>query len=289
MVLEFLIRRLAAIAIVTLAVLLFRFWISSPPPRPQVAAAGPRAGLPDACAAGSRAGRAMLDEKIKTPDGVLLTVRTPKDYDPTRAYPLIVVYPPAGMGPRRAETFYNLTTLATGRGFILAYSNHRPLTREAVAAQAKVAATVQSLFCVDGASITFLGHSDGGTIAEGLVTFARSATPPPQSVVASGAGVTKSDLAEAGCPRIPSVMIMHNPADKLFPDFGKAAADYWRTCASCSAQDAQPPKSGCKEFKGCADGRRVVYCETQAPHDGWPDLNAEILDFIQGKPADRKP
>lgn len=289
MVLEFLVRRLAAIAIIALAALIFRFWLSSPPPRPQVAEAGPRAGLPDACAAGSRTGRPVLDEKIKTPDGLLLTVRTPKDYDPTRAYPLIVVYPPTGMGPRRAETFYNLTTMATGRGFVLAYSNHKPLTREAVAAQAKVAATVQKLYCVDGASITFLGHSDGGTVAEGLVTFARNATPPPQSVVASGAGITRADLAEAACPRIPSVMIAHNPADQLFPDFGKDAAEYWRNCASCSASDVHTLKSGCKEFRGCSDGRRVVYCETRSPHDAWPELNAEILDFIQGKTTDRKP
>lgn len=289
MVLEFFFRRLAAMAIVALAALIFRFWLSSPPPRPQVAAAGARAGLPEACAAGSRSGRPMLDEKIKTPDGVLLTVRTPKDYDPTRAYPLIVAYPPAGMGPRKAETFYNLTTMATGRGLIVAYSNHRALTRDAVAAQAKVAATVQTLFCVDGASITFLGHSDGGTVAEGLVTFARSATPPPQSVVASAAGITKSDLAEAACPRIPLVMILHNPADQLFPDFGKGAADYWRNCASCSASDVLTLKSGCKEFKGCSDGRRVAYCETRSPHDSWPELNTEILDFIQGKGTVRTP
>ena len=223
MVLEFLLRRLAAIAIVTLAALIFRFWISSPPPRPQVAAAGPRVGLPEACAAGSRTGRPVLDEKIKTPDGVLLTVRTPKDYDPTRAYPLIVVYPPAGMDPRRAETFYNLTTVATGRGFIVAYSDHRRLTREAVAAQSKIAATVQNLFCVDGASVTFLGHSDGGTVAEGLVTFRpQRDTPAPERGGQRSWHNASRIWSMRPVREFPSVMIVHNPADQLFPDFGEA-------------------------------------------------------------------
>jgi polyhydroxybutyrate depolymerase len=289
MLMEFLIRRLIALAVIAFFILVGSFWLRSPPPPPQVEAAGAQAGIPEACARGSRAGPADLDKKIRTADGLHVVVRTPKDYDPERAYPLIVVYPPARMSPRRSEFFYDLTTQATSRGFILAYSNHMPLTREAIAAQAKVAATVQKLFCIDGAAITFLGHSDGGSIAEGLVTFGRSFTAPPENVVASAAGVTRADLAEAACPRVPAIMIVHNPADRLFPDFGRAAAEYWRRCASCSATRARKTKSGCMEFKGCSDGRRVVYCETRAPHSAWPQLNAEILNFIQGRPLFRAP
>lgn len=280
---EFFLRRVVALGLIVLFSAMFLFWLSSPPPRPQVAAAGARAGLPNACPPGSRVGRADIDEKIKTADALRVVVRTPKDYDPTRAYPLIIVYPPAGMTPRRSEIFYELTTLATERGYVVAYSDYLHLTREAVAAQAKVGAMVQSLFCIDAMSITFLGHSDGGSIAEGLVTFGRATTAAPQVVVASAAGVTRTDLVEAACPRIPAVMIIHNRADQLFPDFGRGAAEYWRACASCAPMDSNMTKSGCREFRNCADGRRVVYCETSAAHSAWPRLNSEIIDFISKK------
>jgi polyhydroxybutyrate depolymerase len=278
---EFFLQRVVALGLIAIVTAMFLFWLSSPPPRPQVAAAGAQAGLANACPAGSRAGRADIDEKIKTADGLRVVVRTPRDYDPTRAYPLIVVYPPAGMNPRRSEIFYDLTTPATERGYIVAYSDHQPLTREAVATQAKVAATVQKVFCVDGMSITFLGHSDGGSVAEGLVTFGRNMTAPPQAVVASAAGITRTDLVGAACLKIPAVMIIHNRSDQLFPDFGRGAAEYWRSCASCAPLDANVTKSGCRAFRNCADGRRVVYCETSTTHASWPHLNNEILDFIK--------
>jgi polyhydroxybutyrate depolymerase len=278
---EFFLRRLVALGVITLVSAMFIFWLSSPPPRPQVAAAGAKAGLPNACPVGSRVGRADIDEKIKTTDGLRVVVRAPKDYDPTRAYPLIIAFPPAGMNPRRSEVFYDLTTLATERGYIVAYSDHLPLTRQAMATQSKVTTTVQGLFCVDGMSITFLGHSDGGSVAEGLVTFGRNTTAAPQAVVASGAGVTRTDLVGAACPKIPAVMIIHNRTDQLFPDFGRGAAEYWRTCASCAPMDSNVTKSGCREFRNCADGRHVVYCETAAAHSAWPRLNTEIIDFIR--------
>jgi polyhydroxybutyrate depolymerase len=283
--LHFFVQRLTAIVILMLLVAIFRFWLSSPPPRPHVAPAGGQAGKPSACPTGSRTGRPDLDESLRTPEGLRIVVRTPKDYDPTRAYPLIVVYPPAGLNARRSEAFYNLTTQATRRGFIMAYSDHMPLTREAMAAQAKVAATVQSLFCVEGEALTFLGHSDGGSAAEGLVTFARNKSLPPRIVVASAAGVTRVDLSDSTCPKIPSVMILHNKTDRLFPDLGRGAAEFWRACASCTPSDLNAITTGCKEFRGCAEGRRVVYCETTTPHGRWPEMSVEVLDFIQGKPV----
>jgi hypothetical protein len=33
---------------------------------------------------------------LQTSDTLTIAVRTPSDYDPTRAYPLLVVFPPAG-------------------------------------------------------------------------------------------------------------------------------------------------------------------------------------------------
>ena len=45
------------------------------------------------------------------------------------------------------------------------------LSPSAVSRRAKVAATVASFFCVDESSIAYLGHSDGGAMAEGIPVY----------------------------------------------------------------------------------------------------------------------
>lgn len=64
------------------------------------------------------------------------------------------------------------------------------LSPSAVSRRAKVAATVASFFCVDESSIAYLGHSDGGAMAEGIPVYVSKAGAAPRSVVASAAGTT---------------------------------------------------------------------------------------------------
>jgi polyhydroxybutyrate depolymerase len=269
---------IAMVLILGLGVLVF-----SPPARPKVAAAGPESGIAAACSPGSRTGHADLDANLQTSDRLTLAVRTPSDYDSTRAYPLLVVFPPAGYNRRQSETFYDLTTEATRRGFIVAYSDHLGLSPTAVSRQAKVAATVASFFCVDEASIAYLGHSDGGSMAEGIPAYVAGAAP--RSIVASAAGITREDLATMACPSIPAVLIVHSRTDERFPDFGRGAAAYWGRCAACAPENLDALAGGCRDFSGCAGGRRVTYCETSLPHKRWPSMNTTMLDFIQGGKA----
>jgi polyhydroxybutyrate depolymerase len=269
---------IAMVLILGLGVLVF-----SPPARPKVAAAGPESGIAAACSPGSRTGHADLDANLQTSDRLTLAVRTPSDYDSTRAYPLLVVFPPAGYNRRQSETFYDLTTEATRRGFIVAYSDHLGLSPTAVSRQAKVAATVASFFCVDEASIAYLGHSDGGLMAEGIPAYVAGAAP--RSIVASAAGITREDLATMACPSIPAVLIVHSRTDERFPDFGRGAAAYWGRCAACAPENLDALAGGCRDFSGCAGGRRVTYCETSLPHKRWPSMNTTMLDFIQGGKA----
>jgi polyhydroxybutyrate depolymerase len=268
---------IAGAAIVAVGILVF-----SPPARPKVAAAGAESGIAAACNPGSRTGRANLDDNLQTSDRLTIAVRTPSDYNPTRAYPLLVVYPPAGFTRRQSESFYDLTTEATRRGFIVAYSDYLSLSPTAVAQQAKVAATVASFFCVDEASIAYLGHSDGGLMAEGIPAYVRKAGAAPRSIVASAAGITGDDLATMACPTIPAVLIVHSRADERFPDFGRAAVAYWGRCAACAPADLSALADGCRDFSGCDSGRRVTYCQTSLPHKRWPSMNTAMLDFIQG-------
>lgn len=248
---------------------------------PDAAPAGPNAGIPAACEPGSRTGHANRDDSVRSSDGLRLLVRTPSDYDPTRAYPLLVVYPPAGSDRRQSERFYGLTTEATRRGFIVSYSNHLPLSRDAIFSQAKVSATVAARFCVDTHAIAYLGHSDGGAMAEGIPAFAPAGGPPPSAIVASAAGITFDDLNAVKCPPIRSVLIVHNHKDRRFPDFGRGTAAYWGSCASCKPAHLDSLTYGCHDFSGCAEGRRVTYCETSEPHKRWPGLNPFMLDFIE--------
>ncbi len=256
-----------------------------PPARPKVAAAGPESGIAAACSPGSRTGHADLNDNLQTSDQLTLAVRTPSNYDPTRAYPLLVVFPPAGYNRRRSEAFYDLTTEATRRGFIVAYSDHRFLSPTAVSQQAKVAATVASFFCVDETSIAYLGHSDGGLMAEGIPAYVPNAGAVPQSIVVSAAGITSEDLATLTCPSIPAVMIVHSRTDERFPGFGRGAAAYWGRCAACAPENLDVLADGCRDFSGCVGGRRVTYCETSLPHKRWPSMNTAMLDFIQAGKA----
>ncbi|MGA9726854.1 MAG: poly(3-hydroxybutyrate) depolymerase [Methylocella sp.] len=277
--------RQTAALIATVLILAVGLLVFSAPSRPNVAAAGPDSGIAAACSPGSRTGHADLDTNLQTSDRLTIAVRTPSDYDPTRAYPLLVVFPPAGFNRRRSETFYGLTTEATRRGFIVAYSDHIGLSPTAVLHQAKVAATVASFFCVDEASIAYLGHSDGGSMAEGIPAYVPKASAAPHSIVASAAGITGEDLATMACPSIPAVMIVHSRTDERFPGFGRGAAAYWGRCAACAPADLNLLADGCRDFSGCSGGRRVTYCETSLPHKRWPSMNTAMLDFIQGGKA----
>lgn len=270
---------------IAFALVALGLWYRSAPAPLEAAAAGPQAGVAAACAPGGRTGQAGLDDSVKTSDGLRIMVRTPRDYDPTRAYPLLVVYPPAGYDRRRSEIFYGLTPEATARGFVVSYSDHLRLSQQGVSQQAKVAATVESLFCVDPASIAYLGHSDGASMAEGIPASVPAAAAAPRAIVASAAGIAREDLDTMPCPSVPAVLIVHSRADALFPDFGRGAAAYWGQCAACAPADLDGIAEGCRDFSGCAEGRRVGYCESSGPHSRWPGMNAAMLDFIQGAAA----
>ena len=244
--------------------------------------AGSNAGRAAICAPGSKVGRADYDDSVQTPAGLPILVRTPLDYDPSRAYRLLVVFPPAGLDRKRSELFYRLTSEATRHGFVVAYSDHVPLSGFAVSLQAAVAASVAGRFCIDRDLTAYLGHSDGGSMAEGVPAFMPGDRVGPAVVVASAAGITGTDLASAACPRIPAVLIVHSRDDERFPGFGWSAALYWAGCAGCAKADIAMASTGCRSFEHCGDGRRVAYCETDGRHESWPDMNRAILDFVQG-------
>jgi polyhydroxybutyrate depolymerase len=247
---------------------------------PDVAAAGSLAGRADPACANLATGRADGHAiEIKSNEGLPILVRTPSDYEPTRAYPLLVVYPPAGFSRHASERYYGLTTEATRRGMIVAYSDHVGLSRKATSVQANVASAVAASFCIERGAITFLGHSDGGSMAEGIPATV-PASIRPHAIVASAAGIQNGDLVPNGCPMSTNVLIIHNRLDRLFPDFGRGAAAYWAACAGCQPQDLSSPVPACRTFAACSSGMKVSYCDTEASHSQWPPMNERIFEFI---------
>jgi polyhydroxybutyrate depolymerase len=251
------------------------------PPR-RVASAGPQAGLAGACRPGEKTGAVALDDKLLTPSGLAVRVRTPADYDPTRAYPLLVAFPPAGAGRGDAEHYYGLTGEATRRGFVVAYSDHVPMSRQAMRMQAEVAPAVIARWCIRKDAVAYIGHSDGGSVAEGALILPAPGDIRPRAIVASAAGIAAADLQAASCSAPPlQLMISGNRGDEHFPGYAATAARHWAACAGCA--DALGPllPSGCRLYQGCATGNRVAYCEFDGPHERWPPVADAALQFIQ--------
>jgi len=264
-----------------------RIWLAllplaacGPPPADLGSADYAALDLPIRCGPGEKPGGAGEDNTLSTAGGIRLGVRTPRNYDAARAHPLLVVFAPAGHGRLRSEQFAGLTRDATAHGFIVAYADHRTLSRATFDELGKIPALIVGRWCVDEQRIHFAGHSDGGTAAA-AVAFLRTSALPPAALVISAAGIRQQDLAQYACPPPVSVMLIHSREDRLFPPpaFGIGPARWWAACNHCGPQ-RQRSIEGCEEYSGCADGRRMLYCETSDPHTRWPGLGSAMLDFL---------
>lgn len=241
--------------------------------------------LPAQCAPAEHAGLAGQDDSLATPGGIRLGVRTPRNYDPTRAHPLLVVFAPAGHGRVRSERLAGLTQAATARGFIVAYSDHRRLARATFDQLGQIPALVAARWCIDTRRVYLAGHSDGGASAA-AVGFLGTSALAPAALIVSGAGIRAEDLTRYACPAPLSVMVIHSREDERFPPpgFGAGPAQWWAACNRCAPQTL-PAADGCVEYADCAPGTRTLYCESAGPHASWPALNDRMLGFL----AARKP
>jgi len=264
----------------------FLDWRPSPLPA-SIATTAPGAPRAD-CAAHPSVGQPHEPHEISTNEGLRVMVRTPLNYQSDRPYPLVVVFPPAQFDRFASERFYNLTTEATRRGMIVAYSDHRPLSMRAMALQADVAASVSARFCIDASKIAYFGHSDGGAMAEGIPGMVASALRP-RAIVASAAGITKEDLVRGRCVPGVNVMIVHNRGDAKFPDFGRGTAAYWAQCAACRPLDLSAHIGDCQKFESCAGGTAVMYCGVDTIHEKWPGIEISALDFIESATKSPQP
>ncbi|WP_169577411.1 carboxylesterase family protein [Sinimarinibacterium sp. CAU 1509] len=202
------------------------------------------------------------------------TVRTPSNYDPRQAHPLLVVFSPAGIGRGMRERISGLTNVATAQGLIVAYVDSLKLSRKAVGRFAQVVSAIAAQWCVDPSRITVAGHSDGGTVAELLALLDAGAGSVPAAIVASGAGLIESDFAEFRCVQPVDVTLFHGRDDHHFPGYGASAARGWADCLGCAATPALD-SDGCLAYSGCRGQLR--YCELPVGHWRWPPINDAIV------------
>lgn len=200
-----------------------------------------------------------------------IRVRAPGNYRADHPHGLLVVFSPAGFGPGLTERFVGLTHAATAQGLIVAYVASRPLSPALAARLARVPEVLTRSWCIDAMRIVFVGHSDGGTLAQ--VVALQSPTPGvlrPSAIVASGAGLLESDFGSLNCPAPESidVLLVHGRNDRHFPDYGESAARGWARCMTCASEPVADAV-GCERHSGCKGSLR--YCEHDGRHWVWPE------------------
>lgn len=230
------------------------------------------------CVAGTFDGESRAVNGESTLDGIKYNIRTPLNYDPTIAHPLLVVFSPAGSNRAKTEKKTALTLKATTAGFIIAYADHPELSPTSTIELGTIPELIAKQWCIDKKRIFLTGHSDGGTAAMALA-FMSGTKHIPNAIAPSAAGIDHQDLRDHKCPEPIPVMIMHSMNDRLFPKYGQQTSGWWAACNQC---DPIPEKAanGCMVYSGCAKKVKTWYCEGDKPHAQWPGINDTLLDFL---------
>lgn len=231
------------------------------------------------CEAGTQAGQTGVSNGETAGDGVRFHVRTPSNYDPTFAHPLLMVYAPAGQSGLASERTTGLTTAATGAGFVVVYADHRPLGIPSIEQLGTIPGVVAKKWCIDEKRVSVTGHSDGGTVALALAVLDRT-KQVPAAIAPSAAGWAGKDLEAYQCRAPLPVMIMHNRQDTMFPGWGAQTAVWWAGCNRCDLAKKQSLEGGCTAYQQCAAGGATLYCEGSGGHRDWPNFNRVLIEFL---------
>lgn len=230
------------------------------------------------CPSGSRSGEAGSINGESSTDGIKYNVRTPLNYDPTFAHPLLMVYAPSGANRARTEKLTGLTFEATTAGFIVAYADHPELSPTTTIQLGAIPGLIAKKWCIDQNRIYLTGHSDGGTVSMALA-FMAGTKHIPSAIAPSAAGINYGDLRDHSCPSPISVMIMHSAKDRLFPGYGEQSSGWWAACNDCGPIP-EKMANGCIAYTDCADNTKTWYCEGEKPHSKWPAINSTLIEFF---------
>jgi dienelactone hydrolase len=232
------------------------------------------------CDPGTKPGTAGASTDEKTSTGIRYMVKTPVNYNPSIAHPLLMVYAPGGRNRYESEEHMHLTQEGTAAGFIVAYADHRTMTPKAIEELADIPGLIEQKWCIDKKRIFLTGHSDGGTTAM-AIAFLNGTKHIPAAIAPSAAGIRGEDLKAYQCPNPLPVMLMHSSQDSHFPGYGKEAIQWWAVCNGCDTTSAVKGSAGCVTYAGCKNNVTTRYCEGTGTHPEWPENNKAILEFFR--------
>ena len=143
-----------------------------------------------------------------------------------------MVYAPAGRDREEAEEHVYLTSEATAAGFVIAYADHRPLSPESVVQLAEIpeAYSGKMVHRQDPDRAFRWRHSGNGN------RFFQRHQTHPAAIAPSAVGMRSEDLEDRNCVKPTPVMLMHSSRDKLFPNYGKEAIEWWAKCNKCTTK-----------------------------------------------------
>ncbi|MGH8497387.1 MAG: alpha/beta hydrolase family esterase [Methylococcales bacterium] len=232
------------------------------------------------CSPDSRMGRAGSINGKSTEGGIKFNVRTPSNYDPTIAHPLLMVYAPAKANRKGTERETGFTLEATAAGLIVAYADHPEFSPTTTMELGSIPSLIAQKWCIDERRVFLTGHSDGGTAAMALA-FMAGTKNIPAAIAPSAAGINHESLFDHRCPDPLPVMVMHSANDQHFPHYGMESVAWWAECNGCKGPTTKKLENGCVAYSGCKNGVNTWYCEGSGAHAQWPKQNSsDIIKFF---------
>jgi poly(3-hydroxybutyrate) depolymerase len=208
----------------------------------------------------------------------------PDDYDPSRSYPLIFAWHPAGGSAQQVATgfgggYYGLSRLANGSAIFVsaegidqgwANTGGRDITFLKAMLD-----RFESELCIDESRIFSTGFSYGGMMSYAIAC----AMGDVFRAIAPMSGALYSGCVDGDSPV--AVLAFHGDVDTVVPIAnGERARDEIAQRNHCQAETAPVPSSSCLSFQGCDQGFPVVWCEFSGGHMPAPGSAQAIWDFF---------
>jgi len=188
-------------------------------------------------------------------------LRLPLAYDPTRAYPIVLVGPGCGESGQAAIPIEQATdegAIIVGMNGVDNCFNHTGADTPDLPYFDATLAAIETSTCVDTSRVFVMGFSSGSWLTSYL-GCARGDVIRAQGTIAGGL----PPLPPACTGPIPAIFV-HDTADSSPSDVAAARARVL-TANGCGTT-TQPYDIGvpspCVQYDGCMPGEPVVYCET---------------------------
>jgi poly(3-hydroxybutyrate) depolymerase len=211
------------------------------------------------------------------------SVRLPSKYDPTRAYPVVVLLHGCGSGtnnvPMEKATGSD-AILVRGTGSAASTCWDTSANGKDVAFFDSMVADVKARFCTDESRVFIVGYSSGSWLVNQLTCIRAD-------VVRGGASVSGGESSNGKCGGPVARIFLHDTTDMDNQISGsEKARDRQLTQNMCdkSAAPVAVDPSPCKAYQGCKDGYPVEWCQTSGNGHGRQDSFAPstFWNFFKG-------